>query len=222
MSGGKQMDMFMYKLAQNLTSQEIINANTTAETEELNRLRNQIEEYDKCLARLKQLLEDGADKLQGGSGQNEQLQKLLVERLENVDLALDEHLDDMDTTLEQRLGELNNTLEKRFLDMDQSLEERLGQIDSKLSTQTDDQLDEKLLPITESVHKECVKVYRNVQAVIQEENGKQAELMDSVASGVKRVGKKLNIVFGISLAALLLTLFSTVVQIMNMMNIHLF
>ena len=222
MSGGKQMDMFMDKLAQKLTAQEIINANTTAETEELNRLRNQIEEYDKCLARLKQLLEDGADKLQGGSGQNEQLQKLLVERLENVDLALDEHLDDMDTTLEQRLGELNNTLEKRFLDMDQSLEERLGQIDSKLSTQTDDQLDEKLLPITESVHKECVKVYRNVQAVIQEENGKQAELMDSVASGVKRVGKKLNIVFGISLAALLLTLFSTVVQIMNMMNIHLF
>ena len=36
------MDMFMDKLAQKLTAQEIIKANTAAETEELNRLRDQI------------------------------------------------------------------------------------------------------------------------------------------------------------------------------------
>lgn len=216
------MDMFMDKLAQRATAQEIINANSLAETEELNRLRSQIDEYDKCLERLKQLLDGGAGNQQDGSDQSEQIQKLLTEGFENVDLALDEHLDDMDTSLEQWLGDMNNALERRFLDLNQSLEERLNQLDGKLNVQTDDRLDEKLLPITDTVHKECVKVYRNVQAVVMEESGKQTELLNSAASGTNRLGRKLNLVFGVSLAALLASLFSIVIQIMKMMNIPLF
>ena len=46
------MDMFMDKLAQKLTAQEIIKANTAADIEELNKLKNQIAEYNECLARL--------------------------------------------------------------------------------------------------------------------------------------------------------------------------
>ena len=38
------MDMFMDKLAQKLTAQEIIKANTAADVEELNKLKNQIAE----------------------------------------------------------------------------------------------------------------------------------------------------------------------------------
>ena len=51
-SGGEQMDMFMDKLAQKLTAQEIIKANTAADVEELNKLKNQIAEYNECLAKL--------------------------------------------------------------------------------------------------------------------------------------------------------------------------
>lgn len=235
------MDMFMDKLAQKLTAQEIIKANTTAETEDLNRLRNQIDEYDKCLVKLKQLLEESADKLQGNSDQNEQLQKLLEERLGNVDAILGERLGGMDTVLgqrlgdmnnaleqrlgdvnnalEQRLGDVNNALEQRFSDMSQSMEEKLNQLDSKIDESAADQLDEKLLPVTESVHKECVKVYRNVQAVVVEEGGKQAELLNGVTSGTQRIGKKLNIVFGISLASLVLSLIGVIIQILNMFHL---
>lgn len=270
------MDMFMDKLAQKLTAQEIIKANTTAETEDLNRLRNQIDEYDRCLAKLKQLLEENVDRVQGNSDQSEQLQKVLAERLGNVDAvlgerlgsldavlgqlgdmnnafeqhlgsmnsaleqrlgdmnsaleqrlgdmdsALGQRLGDMNSALEQRLGDVNSALEQRFSDMDQSMEEKLSQLDSKMGEGAADQLDEKLAPITESVHKECVKVYRNVQAVVVEEGGKQEELLNGVTSSTQRIGKKLNVVFGISLASLLLSLVSVVIQIINLMNIHLF
>ena len=247
------MDMFMDKLAQKLTAQEIIKANTTAETEDLNRLRNQIDEYDRCLAKLKQLLEESADKLKGNSDQNEQLQKLLAERLGNVEAnlgerfgnvnailgerlggmdavlgqrlgdmnnALEQRLGDMNSALEQRLEDVNSALEQRFSDLDQSMDAKLSQLDSKIDEGEDTQLEEKLLSITESVHKECVKVYRNVQAVIVEEGSKQSELLNGVTSSAQRLGKKLNIVFGISLASLVLSLISVIVQLLN--TFHLF
>ena len=265
------MDMFMDKLAQKLTAQEIIKANTTAEAEELNRLRNQIDEYDKCLAKLQQLLEDGAGNLQSSSGfggseelgrlveekmeklnsclqtsaaQSEQLQQLLTERfeeadrkmgerlgnvnrimgerLESVDKALDERLEDMDAALDRRLENMNSSFEQRFAGLDRSLDEKMSQLDSKLGENGEEQPGDKYLPITEAVHKECVKVYRNVQAVVLEESSKQAEPLGNVAAGVQSVGKKINKVFGVSLIALLLSLLSAIIQIMNMLNIHLF
>lgn len=281
MPGGKLMDMFMDKLAQKLTAQEIIKANTAAETEELSRLRNQIDEYDKCLAKLQQLLEGDPDRMQGVSGsggneefdryvkenmeklnsclqtsaaQSEQLQQLLAERLESVeshlterfeeadrklgerlgnvnrimgerlesvDKALDERLEDMDAALDRRLENMNASLEQRFVGLDRSLEEKLSQLDSRQGESEEEQRD-KFLPITETVHKECVKVYRNVQAVILEESGKQAEALGNVSTGVQHVGKKLNKVFGVSLIALLLSLLSAAIQILNMLNIQLF
>ena len=282
MPGGKLMDMFMDKLAQKLTAQEIIKANTAAETEELNRLRNQIDEYDKCLVRLQQLLEEGSGRLQGTSelgdseefgrfveenmeklnsclqtnaAQSEQLQRLLTERLESVDThlterfeeadrklgerlgnvnriigerlesvdkALDERLEDMDTALDRRLENINVSMEQQFAGLDRALEEKLSQLDSKQGEDETEQFRDKLLPITETVHKECVKVYRNVQAVILEESSKQAEALGNVNTSVQHVGKKLNKVFGVSLAALLISLLSAAIQIMNMLNIHLF
>ena len=44
-----KMDMFMDKLAQKLTAQEIIKANTAADTEELNKLKGQVKDYSACL-----------------------------------------------------------------------------------------------------------------------------------------------------------------------------
>ena len=57
------MDMFMDKLAQKLTAQEIIKANTAADVEELNRLKNQIAEYNECVTRLQKLIDDGFGKV---------------------------------------------------------------------------------------------------------------------------------------------------------------
>lgn len=274
------MDMFMDKLAQKVTAQEIIKANTTAETAELNRLRNQIDEYDQCLVKLKLLLQESAEKLQGGgagngelsilmersiyelnsrlqqnAAQNEQLQQMLTERLESVNKGIEERFDDADRKLGERLGNvdrivgerlesvdkvlenLDGALDERLDKMDsafaeqlaglnRSLSEKLSQLDDKLAEPTDvnldGQLDERLSGVSESVHKECVKVYRNVQAVVLEESGKQTEAMTGTASSVQRVSKKLNTVFSVSVAALILSLLSAAIQILSLLNIKLF
>ncbi len=235
------MDMFMDKLSQKLTAQEIIRANTTAETEELNRLRNQIDEYDRCLQKMRQLVEEGADKLKGSTEQNEQLQNLMVERFGNVDATLGQrlgelnnelgqrlgemndelkqHLGGLNSDLGQRLGELNSAVEKQLSEMKKSQEEKLDRLDGKLSEEPDGQLDEKLLTVTDSIHKECVKVYRNVQAVVQEEGGKQVEQLNGAAAGVQRLKKKLNVVFGISLAALVVSLADLIVNVLHAINV---
>ena len=259
------MDMFMDKLAQKLTAQEIIQANTTAEAEELSRLRNQIEEYDRCLARLQQLLDEGAEKLQGSVPENggssslteesmEQLSssmsvhfeeadrklgerlgnvnRILSERLENMDKSVEEQLNDMDVSMGNQLTAANESVLGALKDMENSIDGKLSPLDEKLSRldsmledkeeKEEEPLADRLLPITENIHKECVKVYRNVQAVVVEENGKQTETLSNTATGVLRVGKKLNTVFGISLAALLISLLGVAMQILNMMNIKLF
>ena len=43
------MDNFMDTLAQKFTVGEVIRANTVAEERELNRLREQVAEYERCL-----------------------------------------------------------------------------------------------------------------------------------------------------------------------------
>ena len=73
------MDMFMDKLAQKLTAQEIIKANTAADVEELNKLKNQIAEYNECLAKLQKLIDDGAGKLAGIQIEESELAHLVGE-----------------------------------------------------------------------------------------------------------------------------------------------
>ena len=60
-------------------------------------------------------------------------------------------------------------------------------------------LSEKFLASSETMHKECVKVYRNIQAVIVEENGKQTE---NIAENINKITFKVNITLAVSAAAL--------------------
>ena len=75
------MDMFMDKLAQKLTAQDIIKANTAADVEELNRLKNQIAEYNECLVKLQKLIDDGAARLSGMRAEESGTARALEESL---------------------------------------------------------------------------------------------------------------------------------------------
>ena len=67
------------------------------------------------------------------------------------------------------------------------------------------------------MHKECVKVYRNVQAAVVEENEKQTEeIAEKVKSGL--VGR-LNGVLGVSIAALLVAAADIVLHVLSMLHI---
>ena len=75
MFGGKWMDTFMDKLAQKLNAQEMIKANSAADAEEMDQLKNQLREYDECLAQMQQ--EDGAF-LSWGAESSESVSQVLV------------------------------------------------------------------------------------------------------------------------------------------------
>jgi len=62
-----------------------------------------------------------------------------------------------------------------------------------------------------NVHKECVKVYRNVQAMVVEENEKQAKEM---VDAVNALGRQMKAIMGISIAALVVALGGVAFQLL--------
>ena len=71
----------------------------------------------------------------------------------------------------------------------------------------------------ENVHKECVKVYRNVQAVMVEESGKQKDAMEEAAREIKNSRGKLGMLVAFSALAMVFALAGVVVQILSLTNI---
>ena len=192
------MDMFMDKLAQKLNAQEIIRANTAADTEEMNKLKNQIAEYNDCLTKLQQLIEDGSTRLQNSRADSEDINRLVKEAIGKI----------------QAIQQNNEGLEQ----VGKQISEQLKHMESE----TNEKLGAMSAAVDENTHKECVKVYRNVQAVVVEESGKQIDAVEKNANEVKQISGKVSAVLGISVAALVFSLASVVLQILNMLNIQLF
>lgn len=186
------MDMFMDKLAQKLNAQEIIRANTTADTEELNRLRGQLAAYEECLTRLQKLIDDGAERLEKSKTDAENVNRFMEEKM-------GAQQEEWKTALEEIRDGLNEQ------------KKSVGDV-----------VEERTTAINDNVHKECVKVYRNVQSVVVEECGKQKEAIAAISEKTGAFGGKLGAVLGISIAALVFSLASVVLQVLNLFNISLF
>lgn len=241
------MDMFMDKLAQKLTAQEIIKANTVAETEELNQLRSQVKEYNACLTKLQRLIDEGAVRLSGAQAEErseinrlveesinkikslqkesaglERLQKELNRKLEGTDAELAAKLNSMNQSVTEKLSAMDKTFSEQTGALKEAFTGRLDLLEEKLGSEQDGQLSERLAETDENVHKECVKVYRNVQAVVVEENAKQKQAVDGVAEAVTSWGGKLGVILGVSIAALVFSLVSTILQILSALNINVF
>ena len=259
------MDMFMDKLAQKLTAQEIIKANTAADTEELNQLKGQVKDYSACLDRLEQLIEEISEKLSGtrsvdGESIN-RIQAVLEDRLDTMAKALTAQMEIFDknnnTVMQQEAAQKDFFAQQRELTAQiKSLEEKQQEVLAGLKALTEVHqaavqkmekleegqqavsgkieelergfaekleglqkeesgapLDEKIDTMEENVHKECVKVYRNVQAVVMEESAKQKEAVEELDKGVKESGGKMGLILGISIAALIFSLAGTILKV---------
>lgn len=265
------MDMFMDKLAQKLTAQEIIKANTAADTEELNQLKGQVKDYSACLDRLEQLIEEISEKLSGtrsvdGESIN-RIQAVLEDRLDTMAKALTAQMEIFDknnnTVMQQEAAQKDFFAQQRELTAQiKSLEEKQQEVLAGLKALTEVHqaavqkmeklevgqqavsgkieevergfaekleglqkeesgapLDEKIDTMEENVHKECVKVYRNVQAVVMEESAKQKEAVEELDKGVKESGGKMGLILGISIAALICSLAGTILQCLTIFNL---
>lgn len=326
------MDIFMDKLAQRLTAQDIIQANTAADMEEMNKLKAQIAEYYQCLEQLRRMLDDETARLRNSqvSGENvnrlvdesiakiravqldprgtEELQRQLSRQLDSLERQVGDKLDAMTRqingkleileraggridaleqvggkldaigqqvggrleaieqqvggrfgvveqqvggrldsieqqlesrldALEQQLGDRFGTLEQQMSDqlgsmnqqvgdrlsgLDRQVGETLGKLERQADTPQDtddDKLTEKFATLEENVHKECVKVYRNVQAVVVEENSKQSDAVTETLSAVGKMKGKTGAILSISIVALLASLGGILLQLMQIMGI---
>lgn len=170
------MDTFMDKLAQKFTAQEMIKANSAADAEEMKRLRQQVEEYDACLKRMQDVC-----------GQVEQTAVAALAKIDSARVDRAEVSRLVDAGID-RMKEI--TQDTGLLEI---LRQQLEELQTALSG------------TEEAVHRECVRTYRNVQAVVTEESSKQADNINTAVNGMKG---RLGGILGVSVAALVVSLFS--------------
>lgn len=317
------MDTFMDKLAQKFTAQELIKANTLAETEEMNRLKIQVEEYTGCLNRMKQIcvdmeqaVESAKDKMDSAQLNTDELRDQLLEiwqamqnsasdteadsvasallaeqleemktaqaaqlealrseldgrisdigarqalqmesvkgmqseqmesirgfqseqiesirnlqqtqmdgikglqdaQFENMRNSLEDQLDNMRSMVKAQVSGLKNNQEGQLDGLRNALDKQNDTIESQLN-QIKEDLATQLSGSNEFVHRECVKVYRNVQAVVGEENTKQSDNLDYT---LRPMSNRVSNIQKISIAALVLSLASVVIQVLNILNV---
>lgn len=193
----------MDKLAQKFSAQEMIKANSQAEAEEMKRLQLQVSEYEKILQEMRKLnykntelsekldlmIGDNAGKIQG---MKEDEQRLIA--------ALRDLTDEQTRNREAEIGRK----EEERIEQERAAENR-KQTDLAAIAEL---LENKFQKSDDFVHKENVKVYRNVQAVVVDEIKRSTEsaqeermkLKSELADELRReLVKKLNkvMVFGV-------------------------
>lgn len=190
------MDNFIDKLAQKFIAGEVIKANSVAEERELKRLREQVAEYEQCLQEMKKLqmtnARTAAQLREMMEEQREGVKKLTEESIRKLEQVKEEETK-KDKAYGDTLEATQKTMEELMLSMKQqweNLEKNHKEIE-KWFQKADDYL-----------HKENVKVYRNVQAVIVEETGKKSEeIIKAQEAAGKKYSKPVLILLGLTLAA---------------------
>lgn len=186
----------MDKLAQKFSAQEMIKANSQAEAEEMKRLQLQVSEYEKILQEMRKLnyrnteltekldrmIGDNADKIQG---MKEDEQRLIAALRDLTDEQTRNREAELERKEEERIEQERTAKEQKQTDL----------------AAITDLLENKFEKSDDFVHKENVKVYRNVQAVVVDEikrcmeaaQKERAELKNELADELKKeLDKKLN------------------------------
>lgn len=192
----------MDKLAQKFSAQEMIKANSQAEAEELERLQLQVSEYEKILQEMRKLNYKNtelAEKLELMIGENAEKIQSMKEDEQQLIAALRDLTDEQTRNREAEIARK----------AEEQLEQEQAQ---KTQKQTDisaltDLLENKFQKSDDFVHKENVKVYRNVQAVVVDEMKRCIESLQGERDELKKMLdaklKKIMILSGISVVAAL-------------------
>ena len=164
------MDNFMDKLAQKVNAQEMIKANSQAEAAEMKRLQMQVAEYEKILQEMRKLNYKNAelsDKMEAMIGDNAGKIEGMKEDEHRLVTALRDLTDEQTRNREAELGKKESETLERELAETEKYKNQIRDIAELL--------EKKFANSDDFVHKENVKVYRNVQAVVVDETKRQAE-----------------------------------------------
>ena len=196
------MDNFMDKLAQKFNAQEIIKANSQAEAAEMKKLQLQVAEYEKILQEMRKLNyknSELSEKIDGLVGENankiQGLQEEETKLLSVLRNLTDEQKRIREEELARREAERTENT-KRAEEQKQQLVE----------------LEECFKQSNDFVHKENVKVYRNVQAVVVDELKNQTEVL---MQENQKLNKKLSVALVFSVMAFVFSMAGIVLQILS-------
>lgn len=158
--------------------------------------------------------------------QIEGLKGLQEEQLEGLKILQEQQLEAMRNSVEDQLDSVRSMIKAQISNIRSGQDGQLDSLRSAIeqqNTSTEAQLNEmkstletQLEGSSEFIHKECVKVYRNVQAVVGEENNKQSENIDYI---LKPMSKKINSLFSVSVMALIFSIVGVVIQILQVFNL---
>lgn len=215
------MDTFMSKLSQKINAQEMIRANTAADTAKMEAMQRQMEEYDKLLQDMRKVnlraaenldlmqnvIKEGLQKIeevQGNSNTQADNDKLMQEFLPELQRQTEELLPRVQTQMEELLPRVQTQMEELLPEIKKQVEEPLEEMKK--------QMEEAFNKSDDFLHKENVKVYRNVQASVIEELNKQNDVL--VEKIKERVGKQKSMM-PISIIILLLVLADIVIHLLD-------
>ncbi len=204
----------MDKLAQKVNAQEMIKANSQAEAAEMKRLQMQVAEYEKILQEMRKLNYKNAelsDKMEAMIGDNAGKIEGMKEDEHRLVTALRDLTDEQTRNREAELGKKESETHERELAETEKYKNQIRDIAELL--------EKKFANSDDFVHKENVKVYRNVQAVVVDETKRQAE---EAQTQYQKLDKKVNRVMIFSILSMAASIISILLMIINMLNIKLF
>lgn len=270
------MDTFIDKLAQRLTAQEMIKANTAADAEELHKVQGQVKQYEAYLDELRNISSatvEAVSRLEQASATSAEMVNRLahsseasaemVDRMEHASVAAASMIERLEGAIESAVLAINRM--EHTQEASSELADKLehASVASAVATEGIDQVVnagiqklqhaevntdginelvqasiskingmqqntdnfQTLLrdsaasqndTLSDFVHKESVKVYRNVQAVVVEEVAKQKEGQEK---NHKSSSGRLGAILGISIVALLASVGSLVFQILTYLHV---
>lgn len=167
------MDSFMDKLAQKFQAQEMIRANTVAEKEEVEKMQAQANAYRECLEEMKTLNQENADLASKVEHLLEEVRKANHDQCDQVSKLADEGIKTVTelVSVHEEKMEMLSGMESNYKlpEVDFScVNESMGALMANLESEKK-RLTELFEQTNEYVHRENVKVYRNVQAVVVDE-----------------------------------------------------
>lgn len=193
------MDNFMDKIAKKLNSQEVIRANAAADTAQLEGLQSQVAEYDACMKEMRKLNLKNVESEQ-------KFHKLMEESSSEFKELARKNEEQMQQLMQECLTKLQST------EKEEEKEELLKKVEAAF-TENRSNVEELFKQAEDFVHKENVKVYRNVQAVVVEEMQKQSQALLNFGQSSAGKGKG-GVIIGI--ATLAVSVINMIVLLMHL------
>ncbi|MDE7269406.1 MAG: DUF4175 domain-containing protein [Acetatifactor sp.] len=171
---------------------------------------------DAQFANLRGLQADQIEDMRGMQAQQiETIRSMQDAQVETIKGSIEDQLDGIRSMVKAQISGIKNGQDGQLDGLRSVLDEQNNTMAAKLG-EIQTNLESQLEGSNDFIHKECVKVYRNVQAVVGEENNKQTDNLEYL---IKPMTGKMKNVFNISMAALVFSLIGVVLQVLNILGI---